>query len=435
MLIKIPEMDYDAALSYLYNLRRSGIRLRLSHTDELLRKMGDPHKKFKSVLVGGTNGKGSVCTFIYSGLFDAGVKAGVYTSPHLSEFTERIKVGGVEISRVDLAGLVEKAVPIVDELKSNPRFGEPSFFEVVTACAFAYFAEQRIDVAVVEVGLGGRLDATNVLEPEVCVITNVSLDHTEILGDSIRQIAKEKAGIIKKEVPVVTAEQERKALDTIKETCKIKNSLLYVIGGNVKITKKNKTIDVEAIRSHKNLKINLTGSHQLVNAAVAVTALDILDSRGIKISPENIRTGLSNATWPGRFEVLAGKPEIILDCAHNPDGAKKLSETLIEKHKGKKGVFVLGVSDYKDIDGIIVELAPVMKVAVASRSQHPHAISPDKLCAEISPHNIPCYLAPTIDEAIKKAKKLADKDDYIIIAGSIFFVGDARKKIIQENTA
>lgn len=430
MLIKIPGMDYDSALSYLYNLRRSGIRLRLSHTEELLHKMGDPHRKFKSVLVGGTNGKGSVCAFIYSTLLDAGARAGLYTSPHLTEFTERIKVGGADISQEDLAGLVEKAIPIVNELKSNPKFGEPSFFEVVTACAFAYFAEQKVDVAVVEVGLGGRLDATNVLEPEVSVITNVSLDHTEILGDSVEDIAREKAGIIKKTVPVVTAEQERKALNVIKETCKKKNSPLYVIRENIKITKKDKTIDVEAIRSHKNIKVKLHGSHQLDNAAVAVTALDILDSRGIRISHENIRTGLSEATWPGRFELLPGKPKIILDCAHNPEGAKTLAETL-KQRQNNKAVFLLGVSDYKDIDGIIRELAPVMKAAVASRSQHPHAISPDKLCAKISPHNIPCYLAPTIDEAIKKAKKLADKDDYIIIAGSIFFVGDARKELLD----
>jgi len=425
-------MDYEQALAYLYRLHRTGMKLRLSHTRELLRRMGDPHRRFKSVLVGGTNGKGSVCAMVYSVLREAGVRAGLYTSPHLMEFTERITVGGGDIPRRVFARLLEEAVPLIDDMRADPKLGEPTFFEVVTALAFKYFAEQEIDFAVVEVGLGGGLDASNVLAPEVSVITNVQWDHTEILGNSLAKIARKKAGIIKERTPVVTSECKEEALAVIEEACRRKKAPLYIVGKNVTYVARSATtngqkLDVTGIRDHRNLAIPLLGSHQLANAATAVTALDLLNERGIRISPEHIKRGLSSASWPGRFEILNTTPTIILDCAHNPPGAETLEDTLTAFYGNKKHVFVLGVSDYKDVDGILGILAPKMKAAVTAKSQHPKAASPAVLCEKLTRLGIPCTPASSVAEAASTARALASKDDVIVFAGSIFFVGDARK--------
>ncbi|MFH1835462.1 MAG: folylpolyglutamate synthase/dihydrofolate synthase family protein [Methanobacteriota archaeon] len=427
-------MDYKQAIDYLYALRRTGVKLRLSHIEHLLNLLGNPQEKFDSILVAGTNGKGSVCAMIQSVLSEVGYSTGLYTSPHLTEFTERIKVGTDEISQDDIVRHLIEIMPYIDSMRSDSQLGEPSFFEVVTAMAFTYFAEEKVDYAVVEVGLGGRLDATNTLKPKVSVITNAQMDHAEILGDSIKKIAQEKAGIIKKNTPLVTAETNPKALKVIKAACSKTSSPLYVIGKDVTFKKTGTTnqgqlFDLNGLRKYKDLINPFLGRHQLTNAATAVTALDILQTFGVSIPQEKVRSGIEKTVWPGRFEKIGGKPTIILDCAHNPKGAETLAETLTELYGRKKGVFALGISKYKDLDGIIEKIAPKMKACVTARSTHPQAADPEKLCEIISKHNITCTQAESVQDAIEKSRKLAGKDDYIVFSGSIFFIGDVKKKL------
>jgi len=427
-------MDYKQAIDYLYALRRTGIKLRLSHIEHLLNLLDNPQKKFDSILVAGTNGKGSVCAMMHSMLSEAGYSTGLYTSPHLTEFTERIKVGADEISQDDIVRHLIEIMPYIDSMRSDSQLGEPSFFEVVTAMAFTYFAEKNVDYAIVEVGLGGRLDATNTLKPKVSVITNVAMDHSEILGESTEKIALEKAGIIKNNTPLVTSETNPKALEVIKTACSKANSPLYVIGKDVTFKKTGTTsqgqlFDLNDIRKYKDLINPFLGRHQLTNAVTAVTVLDILDETGVSIPQEKVRSGLEKTVWPGRFEKIGGKPTIILDCAHNPSGAETLAETLTELYGRKKGVFALGISKYKDLDGIIGKLTPKMKVCVTARSNHPQATDPKKLCEIISKHKIPCTRADSIQDVIQKTHNIAGKNDYIVFAGSIFFIGDVKKKL------
>ena len=423
-------MEYEDALENLYNLRRAGIRLRLSHTRALLKKLGDPHTKFRSVLVGGTNGKGSVCAFISSVLMEAGFKTGLYTSPHLIDFTERFIVDGEQIGKSKLASLFEQLVPVVDEMGLDSSLGEPSFFEVVTAMAFKYFAEENVDFAVVEVGLGGRLDATNVLTPEVSAITNIGLDHTELLGDNLDEIAREKAGIIKEGTHLVTAETKIEAKQVIKDDCMEKGARMHTIGEGIILSKTGpQTFDLEGIRTHRNLSLGLNGGFQQTNAAIAVTVLDALNEKGIEISFQAIRLGLQKVTWPGRYEKIPGKPEVILDCAHNPAGAKTLVDSLRQDYGNKKHVFMLGVSDYKDVDGIITELSPLMADAVVAASTHPHAMKPVELARKLKICGVTAHTAGTIPEALGKARELSGENGLIVVAGSIFFVGETRKHV------
>lgn len=428
-------MDYEQAITYLYSLRKTGIKLRLPHTQYILHHMEDPHMMFKSVHVGGTNGKGSVCAMISSVLTQAGYRVGLYTSPHLVEFTERIQVTEVDIPKEALAMMLTQMLPLINEMRSDESLGEPSFFEVVTSLAFKYFAENSVDLAVVEVGLGGRLDSTNVLSPLVSIITNVQIDHTEILGDSIEEIALEKTGIIKEGVPLITAESDERALTIIRKSCEENNAPLYVIGDDVvySVIDNNvsgQTFNLSGTISHKNLKTNLLGRHQSVNAATAVCALDIINLSGLDISENDIRSGLLSVDWPARFEVFDTKPTMILDCAHNPSGAEKLVETLTDLYGSKKMIFVLGLSDYKDVNSILKILAPKISAAVTARSNHPQAVSASLLCEKLIKQGVNCKKASSVEDAIMLSKALVKEDDIIVFSGSIFFVGDVRKKIV-----
>ncbi|MFH0860959.1 MAG: folylpolyglutamate synthase/dihydrofolate synthase family protein [Candidatus Altiarchaeota archaeon] len=430
-------MDYGGALDYLYTLRKSGIKLRLSHTAHLLELMGNPHMRFKSVHVGGTNGKGSVCAMIYSSLMEAGHSVGMYTSPHLMEFTERIQADGSQIPPDVLARMLDETIPLINGMQDDKSVGEPSFFEVITAIAFKYFADNGVDLAVVEVGLGGRLDSTNVLTPLVSVITNVQMDHREVLGDSVLDIAREKAGIIKEGVPVVTSEEDPKTLSLFERTCQ-RSSKLHVVGKDVsykikKISHLKQVFDVDGIRLHENIAIRFMGVHQIKNAAAAVTALDVLNAGGVDVPEDAIRSGLVSAVWPGRFEVLDIRPKTVLDCAHNPDGARTLKESLRQHFGDRKFILSIGVSDYKDIDGILSQLLPVAKHVIVARSNHPQAASPNVLRDKIERMGAKCTAAASAKESIQTARSLSGEDDILVFSGSIFFVGDIRKLLLEND--
>ncbi|MFH0930658.1 MAG: folylpolyglutamate synthase/dihydrofolate synthase family protein, partial [Candidatus Zixiibacteriota bacterium] len=352
-------MNYQQAVDFLFNLEKFGIKLGLENTLALMHKLGNPHLKFSSLHIAGTNGKGSCCAMLHSSLNQAGYFTGLYTSPHLLNFRERIKVGDSLIEKGFLADFVS-------ELKEEISEKKYTFFEVTTALAFLYFACKKIEVAVVETGLGGRLDSTNILKPEVAIITNIGLEHTDRLGRTLEKIAWEKGGIIKENVPTVTSIEREKPFKVIEALCRKKQSELISVFRDSKCEIKKSSMegiefDLHTKKdSYLGIKLNLTGEHQIKNAACAILALERLDPGRFKVDKSAIKTGLADVEWRGRLEVYRKKPLVILDVAHNPDGIRILVETLKKTFPDKKIDFIFGVmedKDYKKMLQIISRIA------------------------------------------------------------------------------
>lgn len=437
--MKSVEDAYKDALDYLYSyvdfsLQKvetySPARFKLERMQALVTSMGNPQQAYPSIHVAGTKGKGSVCILCANVLQQAGYKVGLYTSPHLDDYAERIQIDSVFISHADLAQLV-------DEIKSFvAAIPELTTFEITTALAFWYFARQKVDVAVIEVGLGGRLDATNVIIPKVSVITSISYDHTLLLGDTLTEIAGEKSGIIKPGIPVVMAPQVDEARLKIESIAVERSSPLLQVGKDISWkdishSLSGQTFQVWSPSSVENTKVKLTipflGSHQVVNAATAYAALDICAQNGLPVSRQAIKHGFAQAFWPGRFEIVQRTPPVILDCAHNRDSAQKLRHTLEKYYPGKPVILVFGASEDKDIQGMLIELMPLVKELIAVKSFHPRAIDPDKLVemAQNFGHEVDCI--ENIPQAIQKALQLVGKDGLVLVTGSIFVVAEARK--------
>ncbi|MBN3032638.1 MAG: bifunctional folylpolyglutamate synthase/dihydrofolate synthase [Candidatus Saganbacteria bacterium] len=338
-------MNYPAAIKYLRSLEKFGINLGLERVARLLDGLGGPQRKIKTLHVAGTNGKGSTCAMIASILKEAGYKVGLYTSPHLLSFNERIKINGRDISDDDFSQGVAR---IVREEKGLAGKEKPTVFEVLTALAFWYFAKEKVDYAVVEVGMGGRLDATNVITPLVSVITNVDLEHTAVLGKTLAKIAAEKSAIIKPGVPVVTAETKPEALRVMKYQAEKNHSLLVQVGS-----------------LGEGFKTSLPGEHQKLNAACAVAAVRLA---GIQAGKASVLSGLKKVKWPGRFQVVNKRPLTILDGAHNPAGAKVLVETLEQRYPGRKFVFVFGVQKDKDAPPMLAQFGKIAEEIIITRS-------------------------------------------------------------------
>jgi len=385
-------MNYKKVLEELYSLDIKKWTLGLDRIESLLKKLGNPEKKLKCIHVAGTNGKGSVCAMISSILIDAGYKVGMYTSPHLKRFNERIRINNKMISDKDIVKYYLKVKKHVD--------GQ-SFFEITTAMAFLYFAEKNADFAVLETGLGGRLDATNVITPLVSIITNIGLEHTQFLGKTIKKIAYEKAGIIKNQVPVVTA-AEGIALAAIKKISNEKNSKLYIVN------KKN-----------ANCRIGLKGEFQKLNAAMAIKSIEALkNDYGVKIKKSSVKKGLLNAKWSGRFQFI-GK-NILVDCAHNPHGFKVLIQEL-KNFNYNKLIMVLGFSDDKDINSISKIINPLANKIILTKSSNERAAEPKAIKKYFNKKSI---LINNPKKALNYAKKIATKDDLVLVTGSIFLVGE-----------
>jgi len=404
-------MDYKNVLEEIYSLDIKKWTLGLDRIEALLKKLGNPEKSLKCIHIAGTNGKGSVCAMISSVLVNAGYKVGMYTSPHLKTFNERIRINNKLISDKDIVKYYLKVKKHVD--------GQ-SFFEITTAMAFLYFAEKNADFAVLEVGLGGRLDATNVVTPLVSIITNIGLEHTEFLGNTLEKIAYEKAGIIKKNVPVVTA-AEGIALATIKKISNKKNSKLIIINKDSIKIKYNKNFD---FKGYKNIELKkLNGQFQALNAAIAIKAIDaIKNNYNLKINEDNIKKGLLNAKWPGRFQFI-GK-NILADCAHNPHGFKVLVKELM--HIGyKQLIMVLGFSNGKDIESIYRIINPLINPLadkiILTKSSNERAAEPETIRKYFNKNSI---IIKNPENALNYAKNIAEKGDLILIAGSIFLVGE-----------
>ena len=428
-------MNYQAALDYILSFAdyerasRSAVIFDLRRMEVLLGKLGSPEVGAIPIQVAGTKGKGSTAAMVASVLTRAGYKTGLYTSPHLRSFTERIQVDGMPIAEDEFARLVEVLKPEVEAVNKFGAFGQLTTFELLTALAFAYFKERGVDFQVLETGLGGRLDATNVVKPGVCVITSISFDHTEVLGNTLTQIATEKAGIIKPGSTVVSSPQFPEAMVVIEGVCREREVRLIKVGSDVSWYRKafsseGQSFQLKGLTGKYNLSLPLLGEHQLENAATAVAAVEILADRGVVASAESIAAGLAQVHWPGRLQVLKRKPWFIVDCAHNAYSAKRLVEALKQYFDFDRAVLILGVSSDKDVAGIVAELAPLSSIAIVTCTYHPRALEPARLAAEFSTWGITPEMVENVTSAVDLALARVKPEDLICATGSIFVVAE-----------
>lgn len=422
--------DYKEALSYIYSLQKFGIKFGLSKTENILKAFGDPHKKKIYVHIAGTNGKGSVAVFIASILKEAGYKVGLYTSPHLVRFTERFRINGEEISKEDAARLIfevkEKFAP------HEP----PTFFEAATAMAILYFYQQNTDIDVIEVGMGGRLDATNVIRPVVSVITNIALDHQQYLGSTLKDIAKEKAGIIKDRVALITGVSQPNIASFFKEEAKKKNAPFFRIGEHIRYRNTNGSVSYYGIKdSFKGLRLGMNGVFQARNVAISLGAIELLRQNGFSISNQAIYRGVENAFWPGRMHVISNSPLILLDGAHNPYAMKMLIKAVEQRYPDKRIILVIGIMNDKDIKGILKVVVPKSDHVIYTRPAYSRAADPKTLMKAGLCFNKSGEVKFPISEAIDKAVKIATRDDLILITGSLFTVGEALSYLDPKNYA
>ena len=414
---KMP-MPHDPAF---YDLRR---------VEELLARLGNPHLAARSVHIAGTKGKGSVAAMVASALSISGYTTGLYTSPHLHTWRERMRVDGELISEEEFVALVARLKPEVEAVNRKATYGQLTTFELLTALGFAFFKLKEAKFQVLEVGMGGTFDATNVITPEVCIITSISLDHTEVLGNSLPEVAGEKAGIIKSGSIVVTSLQPDEVARVIEETCLNRGAELVRVGSDVTwqslgFDSNRQSLQVRGRLNSYKLSIPLLGQYQLENAAVAVAALEVLAEKGFKISKDGIVNGLAKVSWPGRLQILSRQPLLVVDGAHNPASAQKLKQSLEQYFDFDRAILVIGVSCDKDIAGIVSELVPLFNKVVVTRSRHPRAMAPPPIVAEFARHGDEVEVAEDVSTALTLAMGMAGTRDLVCVAGSLFVVGEA----------
>lgn len=415
--------NYQESLDYLNTLEYFGIKLGLRNITALLTALDRPHHKFKSVHVAGTNGKGSVSAMLSAIFTGAGYKVGLYTSPHLVSIRERYRIDEHCISEErfhQLALQVKAALP-----EDVPI----TYFEFTTAVAFLLFAQEKVDLAIVETGLGGRFDATNVLSPELAVITNIARDHEAYLGKSLVSITKEKVGIIKPGLSVVTGVHQPKLLGIVQETCLNLNDPIYVYGQDFRIRRagENKFSYQGMWRKLAGLSVRLRGQHQLHNAALALAATETMNGKGLSVDERVIREGLNKVFWPGRQEVCEGDPAILMDGAHNPAGVSTLCRSLARDFTYNKLILIWGGMADKDHHTMLKQIAPMAQAIVFTRPKGRRAAEPYTLSAQLGPFEGSVYLTSQVSEAIEKAKLMAQGNDLICIAGSLYLIGEARE--------
>jgi len=426
--MKNGKTTYEESVNDLYGLQKYGIKFGLSKTTNLLEAFGNPHKDRKYVHIAGTNGKGSVAAFIASILKETGLKVGLYSSPHLVRFTERFTVNGEEISQ-------NKATELIEELRTAFSPEEPpTFFEATTAMALVYFARENTDLAIMEVGMGGRLDATNVITPLVSGITNISMEHQEFLGNRLLDIAKEKGGIIKKGIDVVTAVTQSSVIRALETIAGDRGAPLWRVGKEIgyRTTASGFHYRGPGLRM-RGLRLGLRGMLQARNAALALGMIERLVEKGIAVSEEDIRKGLQNTAWPGRMQVVGTNPTILLDGAHNPDALRALTHSIRDGFKYRRLVLVIGVMADKAIGEMMRAIVPLADYLVCTRPVYSRAAEPEVLMAKAAPFGKPGETAPFLTDALNRAKEMADPRDLIVVCGSLFTVGEALTYFDPEN--
>ena len=445
------ESRYQQTLEYLYSFvdyslthadRYSPEKFDLARMRAFAEHLGNPHTAYPIIHVAGTKGKGSVSALCAAALRKAGYHVGLYTSPHLQDYNERIQVDGQPIPHAVLNDLVDELRPYLD------AGTELTTFEITTALAFLYFARQDVTAAIFEVGLGGRLDASNIITPQVSVITSISYDHTQFLGNTLTAIAGEKAGIIKPGVPVVISPQKKEARLELERVARERGAPLIQVGQDVlyapgerslkgqslvvwpasQQAQANRYFDAEKPGDWEPLRLNipLLGYHQIENAATAYTALRTARMRGLEVSDAAIQDGFAQVVWPGRFEILSEHPPVVVDSAHNRDSALKLRLALDDYFPGMPVILIFGASEDKDIEGMFAELMPRVRQVIATRSYHPRALEPDALVEYAHRYGLPAIVTQSVEDALDQALQLAGDEALVLAAGSIFVAAGVR---------
>jgi len=420
--MKSVEEQYQETVSFLCSLERFGILLGLENISHLLEQLGNPQKTFPVVHVAGSNGKGSTASFISEILRASGLKTALYTSPHLNDFRERIRLDGAFVSREAIIASTEKIRPLY-----NPE--RTTFFELTTAVAFDCIAQFKPDMAVIEVGLGGRLDATNTVDPLVTVITDISREHEDYLGVGIKSVAKEKAGIIKPRVPLITGASRRDAREVILETAENLSAPVREFGRDFKGVRTKP--DAFTYRSpHLTLDLltlSMPGSHQIKNASLAIAVVEELMSLGRSIPPEDIRTGIARTRFSGRFELVSRHPDVVIDGAHTPEGMRLLKSTLRHVYPGVRPLVLLGMLGDKNYEQLVKIIAPVAREVVCVAPQGGRALDPEELAALVRSLGVPASSAPSIGEGVSMLKSKAAANDLVLAAGSLYMIGPVRQ--------
>jgi len=424
-------LTYEESLAFLNAPVYSQTRPGLAPVTELMHELGDPQDGLKYVHIAGTNGKGSTASFIERILREAGYRTGLYTSPYLMQFTERMRVCGQEISKDDLARLTTKVKAAVDRIVAGGHTA-PTIFEMVTAVAFLYFREQKCDIIVLEVGLGGRLDATNIIrESELSVIAAIDFDHMNFLGDTIEEIAYEKAGIIRKNGIVVSFPQRAEAEKVLREVSGEMDARLYIAESGPVLLESNLRGQCFQLADGREFHISLLGGYQIGNAAVAVMAMDRMAERGWKITPEALSRGLENARWPGRFELMSKNPMVLVDGAHNPNGVEALARGLRAFFPGRKFTFIAGVLADKDYTSMLRVVEPLAARFLTVTPDSERALAASELAADLRAGGFEAVSFTSVSDAAETA--LSEYPDEIICAfGSLYFIGDIRRVFLDK---
>jgi len=432
-------MDYKESVNYIFGHTNYEMIPRVPHTEaqydlrrvyEMLERIGNPHRKARALHVTGTNGKGSTAAMLSSVLTAAGFITGLYTSPHLITMRERFRVDGQMIEESEVAEVMSRLRPEIEAVNESGAYGKLTVFEILTGLCFAYFSDKDCHFQVMEVGMGGRFDATNVIQPEICCLTSISLDHTEVLGDTVTKIAAEKAGIIKPGCTVVSHPQTEEADKVIRETCREKGVDLIRVGKDVTVHSLGHDLDHQELEvkgrlNSYRISIPLLGQYQLDNTAAAVAGIEVLIEKGVKISTESLLRGLAGVDFPGRMQIIHRNPLVVVDGGHNPGAAQRLKEAVTEYFKPENSILIIGISNDKDIAGIVRELSPVFKQVIATRADNPRATSPALLAAEFTKYGIEAQVTENVFQALSKALAIAQGDDLVCATGSLFVVGEA----------
>lgn len=423
-------MSYAETLAYIHSVKWQGSKPGLSRTRTLLNALGNPERQLRFVHIAGTNGKGSTAACIASCLQAAGWRVGLYTSPYINRFNERMQVNGVPISDEALEALVDQIRPI-----ANTMTDSPTEFELITALGFLYFLQAHCDIVVLEVGLGGALDSTNVIPaPEAAVITALGLDHTAVLGNSLAEVARAKAGIIKAGCPVISYGGVPEADDVIAAVCEEQGCPLYPVAFD-QLTRLPSDLSGTCFSfgTLQDLALPLLGSYQPYNAAVAITTLKVLDQRGWHISDATIREGLRKVQWPGRFELLRTDPPFLLDGSHNPHGMRATAQSLTDRFPGQPFTFLISVMADKDVTGILTPILPLAKEFVTVQANLPRAMAAEELAQQITALGGKAQAALSISEGVALAQALAGEHGAVCALGTLYFSADVRQALAAQH--
>ena len=421
--------NYSQCIEEMFGLHRFGIKLGLDVIRHILDHLGNPQNTFSCIHIAGTNGKGSIAAGLAHILQASGFRVGLYTSPHLIRFNERITVNGEEVTDEEIVAsyLAVKAIPKTDR--------DATFFEYTTAMALHLFAKANVDWAIIETGMGGRLDATNILSPELCVISNISMEHRFYLGDTIAEITGEKGGIIKENTPVVTGVTQKSAIGVLKQLAEEKSALLYRLGDQFNVRRgQNGHFSYSGIlHQWKNMQTGLPGSHQVDNAALILASCEVLMQKGVPLFPDQIKKSLTTYSWPGRLEIIPASaginPEIVIDGAHNLMAARKLGKFLKQAYAAKKITLVIGILDDKPFESILQSLLPYCARVILTEPDIDRSLSPEKLLSFTKSVVSDTVIVKDVASAVKAAIKITPPDSAICIAGSLYVVGEAMQAL------